>query len=228
MRKLHAGCAAATDTWCEASAIIVQVMRSDEPRDALGYMSVDATRALADQGVWVLDPNSTLIGRSVLVGSGTLIYPGVVISCDPVSAINLGERCVLYPGSLLEAGEGGRIVIGDEVELGPGGVTIRAIGSDATVLEDLVRLSGNCELTGACVLGRGAQMLGSVSARSVRLAGGLGGYRWPDPDERGAVLKGAGIADGITLGRGEVRSCRASFNDATTERQSSYHPPATP
>jgi hypothetical protein len=203
-------------------------MRADEHRDALGYLSVDATCELAGRGVRVLDPNSTLIARSVVIGAGTVVYPGVVISCDADSAVRVGERCVLYPGCVLEAREAGRIVIGDGVELGPGGVTIRAFGStDVIELDELVRIGGNCELTGACELGRGAQILGPVSARSVRLAGGLGGYRWPAPDQRGAVLKGAGIADGTTLARGEVRSCRASFNAAATERQSSYHPPAT-
>lgn len=203
-------------------------MRADEHRDALGYLSVDATCELAGQGVRVLDPNSTLIARSVVVGAGTVIYPWVVISCDEDGLVIVGERCVLYPGCLFEARAHGRIVIGDDVELGPGGATIRAFQStDAIELEELVRISSNCELTGACELGRGAQILGAISARSVRLAAGLGGYRWPDPDQRGAVLKGAGIADGITLGRGEVRSCRASFNDAATGRQSSYHPRAT-
>ena len=204
------------------------MMGSDEHRDALGFLSVIATQALAGRGVRVLDPNSTLIARSAIVGSSTVIYPGVIISSDDLSLIRIGERCTLYPGCVLEARERGQILIGDDVELGPGGATVRVAGStQVIVLEDLVRASGNCELTGACELGRGAQILGPISARSVRLGGGLGGHRWPNPDERGAVLKGAGIADRITLAQGEVRSSRASFNDAVTERQSSYHTPAT-
>lgn len=203
-------------------------MGSDEHRDALGFLSVIATQALAGRGVRVLDPNSTLIARSAIVGSSTVIYPGVIISSDDLSLIRIGERCTLYPGCVLEGRERGQILIGDDVELGPGGATVRVAGSaEVIVLEDLVRASGNCELTGACELGRGAQILGPISARSVRLGGGLGGHRWPNPDERGAVLKGAGIADRITLAQGEVRSSRASFNDAVTERQSSYHTPAT-
>lgn len=87
-------------------------------------------------------------------------------------------------------------------------------------------MTGGCELIGVCELGRGAQILGAISARSVRLGGGRGGYRWPVADERGAVLKGAGIAEGIVLEAGEVRSCRASFADAPTERQAAYHPGA--
>lgn len=199
-----------------------------EHRNALGFLSIDETCDLATRGVRVLDPNSTLIARSAVIGSETVIYPGVLISADEVSVISIGKGCTLYSGCVLEARERGQILIGTEVEMGPGGAIIRAIGShEVTVLDELVRVSGNCELTGACELGRGAQILGPVSARAVRLGGGLGGHRWPNPDERGAVLKGAGIADRVTLGSGEVRSCRASFNDAVTERQSTYHSPAT-
>lgn len=40
------------------------------------------------------------------------------------------------------------------------------------------------------------------------------------------MLKGTGLADGIELGPGEVRSCRPSFGDVRTERQAAYHPAA--
>lgn len=154
------------------------------------------TIGLAANGVGVLDPSSSLIAHRAELGSGTIVYSGVIVSSDQDSTVRLGERCVLYPGCVLEAGNGGLILIGDEVELGPGGVTIRAIGSgDMTTLEDQVRVNGNCD-------------------SPVRVS-------WVE-----AVLKGAGIADRVTLAQGEVRSCRASFNEATTERQSSYHPPA--
>lgn len=200
-------------------------MTADEHRQALGFLLVDELSELGGQGVRVLDPHSTLISRSIAIGSGTVLYPGVVVDSDDDSTIAVGEQCVFYPGSLLEARRGGRLQIGSEVELGPGGVTIRASGSDVLILDDLVRLTGNCELSGDCELGRGAQILGPILARSVRLDGGNGGHRWPNPDQRGAVLKGAGIAEGVSLAQGEVRSCRASFDDATTEQQSVYHPP---
>jgi len=203
------------------------VSHADGHRTALGFLPVAATDELGGQGVRVLDPHSTLISSSATFGAGTVIYPGVVISTEQRSRIDIGEGCVLYPGCLLEARDGGRLVIGDDVELGPGGVTIRAGSQDAIVVDDHARLSGNCELSGGCELGRGAQILGPISARSVRLGGGRGGYRWPNPDERGAVLKGVGLADGITLAQGEVRSCRPSFGDVPTERQSRYHPRPT-
>jgi carbonic anhydrase/acetyltransferase-like protein (isoleucine patch superfamily) len=201
-------------------------MRVDEHREALGFLSVDATDALGERGVRVLDPSSALISKTAVLGAGTVVYPTVVVDTDERSSIVIGERCVLYPGSLLEARDGGRIAISDHAELGPGGVLIRVGRDGAIVLEEEVRLSGGCELTGVCELGRGAQILGAVSARSVRLGGGRGGHRWPVADERGAVLKGAGIADRVRLECGEVKSHRASFADAPVERQSAYHPHA--
>lgn len=202
-------------------------MHSDEHRAALGFLSVAECDALSQRGVLVLDPHSALISHTVRIGAGTLIYPSVIIDVDDRSSAVVGERCVLYPGSLLESREGARIEVGDRVQLGPGGVTIHARGAEESVLlGSETRLTGGCELTGSCMLGRGAQILGAVSARSVRLGSGLGGHHWSVPDERGAVLKGAGIADAVVLERGEVRSCRPSFADATTERQSAYHPSA--
>jgi carbonic anhydrase/acetyltransferase-like protein (isoleucine patch superfamily) len=198
---------------------------SDQHRAALGFLSVAETDELTHHGVCVLDPHSALISRAAQIGVGTLIYPSVVIDVDEHSSAVVGERCVLYPGSLIESHDGARIDVGDHVQLGPGGVTIRARGAeDAMLLEDEARLTGGCELTGDCAIGRGAQIVGAVSARSVRLGAGLGGLHWPVPDERGAVLTGAGIAEAIVLAQGEVKRCRPSFVEAPTERQSGHHP----
>jgi hypothetical protein len=49
-------------------------------------------------------------------------------------------------------------------------------------------------------------------------------YLHPDPDLRGAVLKGAGLARGLRVGRGEVISRRENFEQADIERQVAYHP----
>ena len=153
------------------------------------------------------------------------MYPTVIVDADEHARVEVGPGCVLYPGCVLEAREGGQITVGANGELGPGGVHLRAAGVESRlILRDEVRLAGGCELMGACELGKGAQILGAVSARSVRLGGGLGGHRWPVADERGAVLKGAGIADGVALRQGEVKNCRASFSDVPVERQSAYHP----
>jgi hypothetical protein len=198
-----------------------------EHRQALGFMSAQELERLGNAGVLIPDPSSPLVSPRAAIGPATVIYPTVIVDADAGSSITIGRRCRLYPGVLLEAREGAQITIGDDVELGPGGVSIRVSGgASAVVLESEVRLSGGCELSGNCRLGRGAQLLGAISARSITLGGGLGGHGWPDPDGRGAVLKGAGLAEEIVLERGEVRSCRPSFADMPTERQSAHHPPA--
>jgi carbonic anhydrase/acetyltransferase-like protein (isoleucine patch superfamily) len=204
-------------------------LRSDQHRTDLGFLTVAGTDALTDSGVRVLDPFSALISAGVVIGPDTVIYPGVVIQQDAAGRLELGARNVLYPGTILLARQGASLVIGDECELGPGGVQVKANqpGSDITVGNG-VRLLNGCELTGRSELGDGCQIIGAVQAQSVRLAGGLGGYQWPEPDERGALLKGTGLARGIVLERGEVISCQPSFADAEVARQSSFHPASRP
>ena len=200
--------------------------RSDEHRAALGFLTVGETEALADHGVRVLDPFSTLISAGVAIGRGTVVYPGVIIQRDAVSALTLGATNTLFPGCLLLAGHGGAIAIGSDCELGPGSVQITADTPDSEIqLGDRVRLRDGCELSGRSHLGRGSQILGAISARSVTLGAGLGGYDWPEVDQRGACLKGTGIARDLTLDRGEVASRRPSFADAPIERQAAHHRP---
>ena len=200
-------------------------LRHDQHRTALGFLTVQQTDALADLGVRVLDPFSALISAGAQIGRGTVIYPGVVVQRDQASTLVLGSGNVLFPGTFLLAERGGRIVIGDSCELGPGVVQVKANLADSDIrLGNGVRLLNGCELTGRSDLGDGCQIIGTVLAQSVRLGGGLGGYSWPEPDERGALLKGTGLARGLVLRRGEVASCQPSFADAPVERQSCYHP----
>jgi carbonic anhydrase/acetyltransferase-like protein (isoleucine patch superfamily) len=200
-------------------------LRHDEHRVALGFLTIGETDALAAQGVRVLDPFSTLISAGTQIGAGTVIYPSVVLQRDEAGELALGSRNVLFPGTLLLAATGGSLVIGNECEFGPGTVQVKANRPDAYIrIGNGVRLLNGCELTGHSQLGDGSQIIGPVQAQSVQLGGGLGGYAWPEPAERGALLKGAGLARGIRLGRGEVISCQASFGDAAVERQERYHP----
>ena len=90
---------------------------------------------------------------------------------------------------------------------------------------DRARLMNGPELVGASVVGAGAQIIGPIRAQSVRLGAG-GDHREPDPDLRGGVLKGVGLARGIRVGRGEVVNGLGSFADAPVERQRAYHPDA--
>lgn len=197
----------------------------DSHRPALGFLTVAQVDALAEVGVRVLDPFSTLISAGVQIGRDTVIYPGVVVQRDEASTLALGAGNTLFPGAFLLAERGGSLVIGDGCELGPGVVQVKANRPDADIrIGHGVRLLNGCELTGRSVLGDGCQIIGHVLAQSVQLGGGLGGDGWPNPDERGALLKGAGLARGIVLERGEVASCQASFTDAEVVRQTYFHP----
>jgi hypothetical protein len=68
-------------------------------------------------------------------------------------------------------------------------------------------------------------VLGPITAQQVELSGGADGSH-PDPDHRGAVLKGFGKARGLTLKTGEVVNGSGDFATAPIERQRSYHPDA--
>jgi carbonic anhydrase/acetyltransferase-like protein (isoleucine patch superfamily) len=200
-------------------------MGHDGNRTALGFLTVQQTDELSDSGVRVLDPCSTLISARARIGAGTVIYPGVVIQCDEGSGLILGADNVLFPGTFLLAANGGSVEAADNCEFGPGVVQVKANmpGSEIRIGNG-VRLLNGCELTGRSSLGDGCQIIGPVMAQSVRLGGGLGGYRWPNPDERGALLKGSGLARDIVLERGEVASCQDSFADVAAVRQTCFHP----
>lgn len=51
-----------------------------------------------DNGVTIIDPNSTYIGCNVEIGSDTIIYPGNVIEGSTI----IKEGCTLYPNSRIE------------------------------------------------------------------------------------------------------------------------------
>jgi len=71
-------------------------------------------------------------------------------------------------------------------------------------------------------LGSGSQILGAVSVDNCTLAAGAA-YLDPSLDARGAVLKGAGTARGLTLRRGEVSQGNGVFDGREIRPQSFYH-----
>lgn len=169
---------------------------TDSARSSMGFRSVAELRELDD--VLVLDPDSTLIGRDVVVGAGTVVYPGVV----------------------LEATDGGTISVGAGVFLGPGGVTVIAERGTVVSIGDGARIRAGAWIEGPATIGAGAQVLGTVQARDVVLAGG-GSFREPDPDRRGAVVKGTGRLHGSRIGIGEVIELGRAAH--AVERQRAHH-----
>ncbi|WP_112249049.1 hypothetical protein [Kribbella monticola] len=198
----------------------------DEQRTARGLRTVAELLELAEAGTIILDPYSVLLGTRVRLGEGNVLYPGVVIECDPDSSCELGSDNALLPGTFIAASGGGSIVIGDNNRIGEGGARIMAGTAGAQVrIGDRTRLSSSPVIVAPVELGDGCQVLGQITAQQVQLAGGAA-YSHPDPDHRGAVLKGFGKARGLTLEVGEVVNGSGDFGTAPIERQRRYHPEA--
>lgn len=201
-------------------------VRLDAARRAAGLLTVDQVVALADRGVTVFDPFSTLVGERVELGEGCVLYPGTVLECDAESACVLGRDNLLAPGTRILAVHGGRVRIGDGNALGEGGAQVKANRQDARIeIGDRTRISGGAEVVGISTLGDGCQVIGAIGAQSVTLEGG-GDWTHPDPDARGAVLKGFGLARGLSLRVGDVVNGAGDFRAAAVERQIDYHPRA--
>ncbi|WP_329121603.1 hypothetical protein [Streptomyces sp. NBC_01465] len=197
----------------------------DRTRSALGFLTPAELLALSGggSGTVVLDPFSVIISRRVTLGPGNLFYPGAVVECDADSRCVIGGSNVFHGGTRIAASAGGSITVGDASGIGEGGAQVKALSADAHIrIGDGVRLANGAEVLGRSLLGSGCQILGPVSARSVTLAEG-GTHAEPDPDLRGAVLKGFGRARGIRLGVGEVINGAGDFSASPVERQRVYH-----
>ncbi|SFB19851.1 hypothetical protein SAMN03159496_02309 [Rhizobium sp. NFR07] len=127
-------------------------------------------------------------------------------------------------GTRIVAG-GGKIIVGRDAEIGEeGGFTIKAeCKACVTEIGESARLLGGGSLTLDNTIGSGAQVLGPIRMQNCRLGAG-GTYREPDPDLRGAVLKGSGVARNIDLAAGKVIQAFGLFAEAVVRDQSYFHP----
>jgi hypothetical protein len=156
-----------------------------------------------------------------VIGSRNVLYPNVTIS----GAVAIGDDNTLHSGTVLFAA-GGRIAIGSRNQLGEGGFTARADGAgDLIEIGDDGRYLGGVSLGGTVQLGAGSQILGAIAVQGCILAAG-GSHAEPNPDARGAVLKGVGRARGLRLATGQVIQGNGVFDAKDVKPQSFYHPPA--
>jgi carbonic anhydrase/acetyltransferase-like protein (isoleucine patch superfamily) len=196
----------------------------DQSRRVRGLLTPAELLALPD--IVVLDPFSVILSRQVSLGPGNLLYPGVVIECDEQSRCVIGRDNVFHVGTRILVSSGGSISIGDRSVVGEGGAQIKATTGDCEIsIGDETRIMNGAELLGHSKVGSGCQILGPISARSVDLAAGAA-YTHLDPDQRGAVLKGFGRAQGLRVGVGEVINGVGDFRSAPVERQRAHHPDA--
>ena len=195
----------------------------DAGRRSLGFLSIADTLALSALGVRVLDPFSTLVSPGLEIGPEVVLFPNLILDLRPGGRLRIGAGTRLMPGTQISA-NGGSIVIGDEVEIGAdGGFSLKAEHRDSITIGNRARLTGGGILSESCTIGAGAQVLGRIDVRNCRLQAGAD-HRDPDPDRRGAVLKGAGRARDIDLEQGRVIQAFGVFSKADMRSQSSFHP----
>ncbi|MCG5238427.1 hypothetical protein ACIU1J_16600 [Azospirillum doebereinerae] len=197
---------------------------ANRARERAGFLSVEAVAALADDGVLILDPFSTLVSPDVALAAGVTLWPGTIVQATEGGRVAVGSGTQLFPGTRVVA-DGGRISIGAATEIGEeGGFTIKT-GHSSGVIEigSHARLLGGGSLALDNSVGDGAQVLGPIRMQNCRLQAG-GSHRDPDPDRRGGVLKGSGVARGLTVPTGMVIQAFGLFSEAPLRPQSFFHP----
>lgn len=208
-------------------AILIEslVAAANRTRGCAGFLSVEAVAALANDGVLVLDPFSTLVSPGVILAAGVTLWPGTIVQAAGGGEVAVGNGTQLFSGTRIVAAAGSRVTIGADSEIGEeGGFTIKA-GLPGGLIEvgSHARLLGGGSLALDNHIGDGAQVLGPIRMQNCRLQAG-GSHRDPDPDRRGGVLKGSGVARGLTVPTGMVIQAFGLFDEAPLRPQSFFHP----
>jgi NDP-sugar pyrophosphorylase family protein len=197
----------------------------DSMRRAMGFLSLEETLLLAGGRVVMPDPGSVLVSPGVTLGEDVILWPSVILEASKDGRLSIGAGSVLFPGTRIGASSG-HVTIGSGVEIGEeGGFTIKAEAGATIEIGDGARLLGGGSLTLANRIGRGAQILGPIRCQNCHLGDG-GSHRHPEPDQRGAVLKGSGVARGIEIEQGHVIQAFGLFSEGIVRPQSYFHPKA--
>lgn len=167
-----------------------------------GQVKFDWIEPTSLRAIIIPAPQTVLVTAHVTIAQGTILWPGTVLLADETSPLSIGEQAE----------------IGFE-----GGFTIDARRSGGINIGNRVRLLGGGSLSGTNKIGDGAQILGAIRCQSCNLGAG-GSHLEEDPDQRGAVLKGCGVARNITIEIGEVVQAFGLFADAAVRRQAEFHP----
>jgi hypothetical protein len=167
-----------------------------------------------------------LVSADVQLEAGIVLWPNVILQASDGGRIAVGRGTQLFPGTRIVA-SGGTVTVGAQAEIGEeGGFTIKAGAGNAISIGDGARLLGGGSLALSNRIGRGTQILGPIRCQNCVLGGG-GTYRDPEPDERGGVLKGSGVARNVDVPQGHVIQAFGLFAEAIMRRQSYFHPRAS-
>ncbi|MBD9623993.1 hypothetical protein IB279_13680 [Ensifer sp. ENS06] len=198
----------------------------DHVRSQQGLLLIGETIELSRRGNVIYDPSSVLVSRHAIIGSGNTFFPGVYLFCsEDAGRLSIGDGNVLYPNTLIEASLG-NIQIGNNNQFGDGGFTARANRNGASItIGDEGRFMGGATILGATNLGSGSQLLGAITADNCTLEAG-GSHREPNPDRRAGLLKGSGLARGLSVPVGHVVVGAGAFVASDLQLQSNFHPKA--
>jgi carbonic anhydrase/acetyltransferase-like protein (isoleucine patch superfamily) len=195
----------------------------DAARERLGFLSEVEIIALSRLGILSPDPGSVLVSGDVRLAEDVVLWPNVILQISAGGRITIGPGTNLFPGTRIVA-SGGSVTVGAGAEIGEeGGFTLKAGAGETIDIGDGARLLGGGSLTLSNRIGRGAQILGPIRCQNCLLGDG-GTYRDLEPDERGGVLKGSGVARGIEVPQGHVIQAFGLFAEAVMRRQSYFHP----
>lgn len=195
----------------------------DAIRVQAGFLTLEETLRLGEQGNVILDPFSVLISRGISLGGGNTFYPQTTLETRQSATIHCGSGNTFYSGTLLLATTG-QICIGNDNLFGPGGLSMKLTdGNGDLQIGSRGRYQNGAQLLGGNTLGDGCQVLGAIAVLNCQLESG-GNYHHAEPDERGAVLKGMGTARHLRLRQGQVINGLGDFSAAPIESQSKYHP----
>jgi UDP-3-O-[3-hydroxymyristoyl] glucosamine N-acyltransferase len=195
----------------------------DAARERLGFLSEARTIALSRLGIMLPNPGSVLVSDGVRFEENVVLWPDVILQVALGGSIAIGRGTNLFPGTRIIA-TGGSVTVGAGTEIGEeGGFTLKAGAGETIEIGDGARLLGGGSLTLSNRIGQGAQILGPIRCQNCILGDGRT-FRDPEPDERGGVLKGSGVARGIDVPQGHVIQAFGLFAEAIMRRQSYFHP----
>lgn len=195
----------------------------DRVRKEHGFLGLQEMMDLLAQSNSILDPHSTLISAGVSLGHNNVFYPGVIIECKNFGQVRVGNSNIFHLGTFLLADQG-MIQIGDFNEFGDGGVSLKANRRASQIeISDRVRLVRGMQALGRCCFGAGSQVIGAVTVQDCVLGPG-DSYEGEDPDRRGGLLKGFGLARGLKVPTGCVIEGTGSFRQEDCVAQTANHP----
>ncbi|WP_371363792.1 hypothetical protein SRRS_46790 [Sporomusa rhizae] len=195
----------------------------NEQRQKNGFFSIPELLELEAKGNLILDPFSTLISSSVEIGTDNKFYSGVIIETKNNGTIYIGNGNTFWPNSLIRA-EYGKVQIGDSNQFGDGGVSIKANTKQSNIhIGDHGRYINGVQILGCSYLGSCSQVIGNITVQDCHLDEGES-FMNSDPDVRGGVLKGYGLARNIRVKTGMVINGQGVFTQENMIKQSFFHP----